>query len=69
MLNEKHIRKLMLSQGITSRQLAMRVGVSEAMISYALRGERNIRLKTAIMIADALKCRLDDIVIRAEHNA
>lgn len=66
MINGEKIRMLMRSKGITGRELALRVGVSEAMISYILQGLRAPNLQTLIRIATELDCKLDEIVVKAE---
>lgn len=66
MINCERIRALMRSRGLTGRELALRVGVSEAMISYILQGLRAPNLQTLIRIATELDCKLDEIIIKAE---
>lgn len=66
MINGERIRAIMRSKGITGRELALRVGVSEAMISYILQGLRAPNLQTLIRIATELDCKIDEIIIKAE---
>lgn len=48
--------------GITQRELAARVGVTEASISLLVSGERTGKLDTWIKIAQVLNVQIDDLV-------
>ena len=64
MLNGEKIRVLMHSKEMTSRQLAMRIGISESMMSYILQGLREPNVRTLVRIASELGCTVDEIVLK-----
>ena len=51
---DEQIRKVIKEQGITGYRLAKNSGVSQSIIVRFLNGERNITLKTASKLTDAL---------------
>lgn len=50
-----------IEKGLSYRQLAEKVGVSQTTISLICKGERNPSPNTAINICNALNCKFDDI--------
>lgn len=54
MINGERIKELMKEQGITNKELADAVGVTEAMISYIIRGLRDTTVGTMVRIAKRL---------------
>lgn len=50
-----------VEKGLSYRQLAKEVGVSQTTISLIINGERNPSPKTAISICNVLRCQFDDI--------
>lgn len=51
--------------GMTRREVAEKVGISKSYYSSLENGQRdvgNIRVKTALRLADALGCRLEEIL-------
>ena len=62
MVNGERIKELMKEQGITNKELAEAVGVTEAMISYILRGQRDTTVRVIAHIASRLRGTVNDIV-------
>ena len=48
--------------GLTQLELSMRAGVSQNMIAYIERGDRNPALRTVMKICNALNIRLSDLL-------
>lgn len=51
----QQVRRLMREKQLLSKDLAMRMGVTEAGISRLLKGNQNIQIDTLFMLADALE--------------
>lgn len=51
----QQVRRLMRKKEILNKDLAERLGVSEAAVSRLLRGNQNIQIDTLFMLADALE--------------
>lgn len=64
MINCERIKELMGEREIKNKDLAARVGISDAMMSYILDGLREPNVRTLVHIANALECTVDSIVIR-----
>lgn len=64
MINGEKIKALMNAKGITNRQLATKVGVSEAMMSYILSGLRDTNVQCLVRIAAELECSVDEIILK-----
>ena len=64
MINGNMIKALMRSKGITGRELAAKVGVSESMMSYILQGLREPNVTTLVRIAAELDCTVDEIILK-----
>jgi len=64
MINGELIKTLMRSKGITARQLAAKVGVSESMMSYILGGLREPNVHTLVRIAKELGCTVDELIAK-----
>lgn len=62
MINGERMKELMKEQGITNKELAEAVGVTEAMISYIIRGLRDTTVGTMARIAKHLGVGIDEIV-------
>lgn len=62
MINGERIKELMKEQGITNKELAEAVGVTEPMISYIIRGLRDTTVGTMVKIANRLGVTPDEIV-------
>lgn len=63
MVNHKKIASLVKERGLMHKELADEVGISEAMMSYILRGFKEPSVATLVRLAKALGCKLDDLVI------
>lgn len=68
MINGEKIKSRLMELGMTQRQLAEAVGVTDQMISYIIQGKRIPGGDKLISIAEALGCSLDDIVVRKERS-
>jgi len=51
----QEIRRLMRQKEILNKDMAVRLGVTEAAVSRLLRGDQNIQIDTLHMLADALE--------------
>lgn len=61
------LRKERLRKGITQHELSRKSGVKQSIISNIETGDtKNPRLDTALRLAAALGCKLDDLVEAAE---
>ena len=63
MVNTKKVKELMEERNITARSLASMTGVGESMMSYIIHGFREPNVRTLALMAKALGCKLDDLVI------
>lgn len=63
MVNGKKIAALMKKRGITQDRMAEIAGVSKSMICYITQGKREPNVKTLALIANALDCKVDDLLI------
>lgn len=64
MLNGERIRVLMQNKELTGRELASRVGVSDAMMSYILQGQRDPNVQILVRMSAELECTLDELVVK-----
>ena len=64
MLNTDKIRQLMREKDIRSKDLALKVGVGESMMSFILSGLRTPNVQTLVMMAKVLECSVDDIIVK-----
>ena len=55
------LREKRIESGMSVKTLSEKVGVSEAFIRYVEYGQKNPSIKTALKIATALDCTLDDL--------
>jgi transcriptional regulator with XRE-family HTH domain len=58
----ERLREVRLSRGLTQGQLAERCGTSVAAISHLERGTKVPTLTTLVRLADALECRVTELV-------
>lgn len=63
MINTKKVRELMEERNITARALASMTGVGESMMSYIIHGFREPNVRTLALMAKALGCTLDELVL------
>ena len=68
MINGAKIKARLDELGMTQRELAEEIGVTDQMVSYIIQGKRIPGGDKLISIAVALGCSLDDIVIREERS-
>lgn len=55
------IRSRRMELGLSQAELADKVGVSQAQIYYIERGRRKLTLETAMLLAAALGCRVEEL--------
>ncbi len=58
----KRLKEERRKAGLTQLELSMRAGVSQNMIAYIERGDRNPALRTVMKICNALNIRLSDLL-------
>ena len=67
---QNRLSQILQVQGLTQKELAERVGISEAMISRLVSGERSGIISTWFKIAKVLNVRIDDLIyFGGENNA
>lgn len=64
MVNGQKIKELMLQKGMDSAEMAERVGISGAMMSYIIRGLREPNVTTLVRIAKWLGVSVDELLIK-----
>ncbi len=57
----EHLRRIRIGQGLSQQELALKAGISKNQIGNIERGEVNITLSTAYLIAITLKVDLDEL--------
>ena len=62
MINGKKIKERLLEKGMEEKELAAAVGVSQAMITYIIKGLRDTTVTNAVRIANALDCTVDELI-------
>lgn len=62
MVNGKKIQTLMEQKGISGNALAVKVGVTPAMISYMINGFKEPSVAVLARIAKELGCTVDDLI-------
>ena len=62
MVNTDKLSELMAKQKMDARELSAKIGVSEAMVSYIKRGLKQPSVEVLVRIANALGCKVDDLV-------
>lgn len=58
----QHIRRIMREKHVLNKDLAERLGVTEASVSRLLKGSQNLQLDTLFMLADALEEQVSIVV-------
>lgn len=58
----KGLRKIRKLRMITQEELATMIGITQAMVSHYETGRRVPDLETAAKIANALGCKVDDLI-------
>lgn len=64
MVNTKKLKKLMEQKHMNQEALADAVGVTQAAMSYILRGLKDPSLKTIVNISKVLGCTIDEITVK-----
>lgn len=64
MVNGEKIKELMKEKGISGKELADKVGVSAAMISYIIKGFREPNVAALARIAQTLDCTVDELLVK-----
>ena len=62
MINGKKIKELLQKKGMEEKELAAAIGVSQAMITYIIKGLRDTSVTNAVRIAKELDCTIDELV-------
>lgn len=57
-----NIRHLREAQNMTQGELARQVGITQAMLCYIERGSKNPSLQVGYEIAQALQCKVEDLL-------
>ena len=65
MVNGEKIHQLMAEKGIQNKKMAEEVGISEAMMTYIIKGLREPNVSTLVRISLVLECTVDELVRRA----
>lgn len=63
MVNGNKIRELMQKKGMLNKELAVRVGISESMLSYIILGLRDTTVTTLSRIAKELEVSVDELIV------
>jgi len=58
-MNLKYIRK---NEGMSQKELALKVGVNQTAVSKWERGDNNPSLEKLIRISEALNCSLEELI-------
>lgn len=64
MINVDKLKKLMVQNNVTNRELAVHVGLTESMMSYVTRGLREPSLAALIRIAKFLDTSVDELIVK-----
>lgn len=62
----EHLRKVRLRKGISQEALGMDANLHRTFISMVERGQRNVTIATVEKLANALDCRMADLMPDAE---
>ena len=64
MVNGEKIALLMKEKEITYDRMSELVGISKSMLSFITTGKREPNVRTLALIAAALDCTVDDLLVR-----
>lgn len=62
------IREVRKERGLTQEQLAKMLGISSTALAKKEKADSNCRVKTLEKIAEALDCRVTDLISEARHG-
>ena len=65
---EEKLKQIMIQQGLTQKELAIRSGITEASMSKYLSGERTPRIDVIINLAHALEITTDELLGETDNN-
>lgn len=65
MIDVEAVRKIRIHRKLTVSELAVRMGSHRPDVSAWVNGRQPMKLDTAIRLADALDCKVDDLIV---HN-
>ena len=63
------LRRLILEQEMTLREVSVATGLAYSFIKYVITGERQLSDLSAHKVARVLGCHVDDFSTRPEHQA
>ena len=66
MVNGEKIRQLMTEKGIQNKEMAMKAGVSESMMTFIVQGLREPNVSVLVRISGVLGCTVDELIVRRE---
>lgn len=66
---ELHIRKIMAEKGVSPRDLALKMDISESTIYRRLRAERSVTIEEVEMFAEALDVPIGEILTIKEKSS
>lgn len=58
----KRVQELRKQKGITQEELAARINLDRVSVGYIEQGIRTPKLRTLLLIANALKCKITDLL-------
>ena len=62
-VNGQEIARRMADKGINQKRMADLAGCGESMVSFIVRDMREPNIGTLALIADALDCKVDDLLV------
>ena len=65
---EERLKNIMIKQGLTQKELAIRSGITEASMSKYLSGERTPRIDVILNLSRALEITTDELLGEEENN-
>ena len=64
MVDKEKLKKLLEDSNIEQKQMAAMVSISEAMMSFIIRGLKEPSLGVIVRISEVLGCTVDDLIIK-----
>lgn len=59
----ENIRRIRMDRGLDQKYVAEKAGITQPMLCQIERGTKNPSLQTGKMLAEVLKCELDDLLV------
>lgn len=69
MTESTFIRDLRIARGITQKELANELNVTQSIISFWETGSKFPSTKNLVGLAKALNCTADDLLMQSQHEA